>query len=116
MQKDFPTLILDESYLKRIMTNLIFNAVQAMPTDGKLTIAAFCQNNRAVINVEDNGVGIPEELKSKIFKPLFTTKAKGQGFGLAVVKKLTEAMHGTVTFESENAKGTKFILSFPIPH
>jgi two-component system CheB/CheR fusion protein len=114
MQKDFPTLILDESYLKRIMTNLISNAVQAMPTDGKLTIAAFRQNDRAVINVQDNGMGIPEELKSKMFKPLFTTKAKGQGFGLAVVKKLTEAMQGTVTFESENGKGTKFILSFPI--
>jgi two-component system, chemotaxis family, CheB/CheR fusion protein len=115
MQKDFPTLILDESYLKRIMTNLISNAVQAMPTDGKLTIAAFRQNDRAVINVQDNGMGIPEELKSKMFKPLFTTKAKGQGFGLAVVKKLTEAMQGIVTFESENRKGTKFILSFPIP-
>jgi signal transduction histidine kinase len=101
--------------LKRIMTNLISNAVQAMPTDGKLTIAAFRQNDRAVINVQDNGMGIPEELKSKMFKPLFTTKAKGQGFGLAVVKKLTEAMQGTVTFESENGKGTKFILSFPTP-
>lgn len=115
IQKEFPTLILDESYLKRIIINLISNAVQAMPIDGKLTIAAFRQNDRAVINVEDNGVGIPEELKSKMFKPLFTTKAKGQGFGLAVVKKLTEAMQGTVTFESENGKGTKFILSFPIP-
>jgi two-component system CheB/CheR fusion protein len=115
MQKDFPPLILDESYLKRIITNLISNAVQAMPTDGKLMIAVFRQNNRAVINVEDNGVGVPEELKSKMFKPLFTTKAKGQGFGLAVVKKLTEAMQGTVTFESENGKGTKFILSFPTP-
>jgi signal transduction histidine kinase len=115
MQKDFPTLILDESYLKRIMTNLISNAVQAMPTDGKLTITAFRLNDRAVINVEDNGVGIPEELKSKMFKPLFTTKPKGQGFGLAAVKKLTEAMQGTVTFESENGKGTKFILSFPTP-
>jgi two-component system, chemotaxis family, CheB/CheR fusion protein len=115
IEKDFPTLILDESYLKRIMTNLISNAVQAMPTNGKLTITAFRQNDRAVINVEDNGVGIPEEFKSKMFKPLFTTKAKGQGFGLAVVKKLTEAMQGTVTFESENGKGTKFVLSFPIP-
>jgi signal transduction histidine kinase len=114
IEKDFPTLILDESYLKRIMTNLISNAVQAMPTDGKLTIVAFRQNDRAVINVEDNGVGIPVELKSKIFKPLFTTKAKGQGFGLAVVKKLTEAIHGTVTFESEKGKGTKFIIELPL--
>jgi two-component system CheB/CheR fusion protein len=114
IEKDFPTLILDESYFKRIITNLISNAVQAMTTTGKLTITAFRQNNRAIINVQDNGTGIPEELKSKMFKPLFTTKAKGQGFGLAVVKKLTEAISGTVTFESENGRGTKFILSFPI--
>ncbi len=113
MEKGFPTLVLDESYLKRILTNLISNAVQAMPTTGKLTISALRQNDKAVISVEDNGMGIPEELKNKMFKPLFTTKAKGQGFGLAVVKKLTEAMHGTVTFESKNGKGTKFILLFP---
>ncbi len=116
MEKGFPTLTLDESYLRRIMTNLISNAVQAMPTTGKLTIAAFCQNDKAVITVEDDGIGIPEEFKSKMFKPLFTTKAKGQGFGLAVVKKLTEAMRGTITFESQNQKGTKFILSFPLPY
>ncbi len=115
MEKGFPTLALDESYLKRILTNLISNAVQAMPTTGKLTIAALRQNDEAVISVEDNGIGIPEELKNKMFKPLFTTKAKGQGFGLAVVKKLTEAMQGTVTFESKNGKGTKFILRFPFP-
>jgi two-component system, chemotaxis family, CheB/CheR fusion protein len=115
MEKGFPALTLDESHIKRILTNLISNAVQAMPTTGKLTITAFRQNNKAVINVEDNGIGIPEELRSKMFKPLFTTKAKGQGFGLAVVKKLTEAMNGTVTFESKNGNGTKFILSFPIP-
>lgn len=115
MEKNFPPLALDESYLKRILTNLISNAVQAMHTSGKLTIAALRQNDKAIISVEDNGVGIPEELKNKMFKPLFTTKAKGQGFGLAVVKKLTEAMHGTVTFESKNGKGTKFILRFTLP-
>lgn len=58
-------------------------------------------------------MGIPEEARSKLFTPLFTTKSKGQGFGLAVVKRLTETMGGTVTFESEVGKGTKFILGFP---
>ncbi len=55
-----------------------------------------------------------EKVKSKIFSPLFTTKSKGQGFGLVVVKKLTEAMGGTVEFESEKGRGTKFILCLPI--
>ena len=112
MEKNFPMLILDESYLKRIITNLVSNAVQAMPITGKLTIRACRQKDNAIITVEDNGTGIPEEAKSNMFKPLFTTKAKGQGFGLAVVKKLTEAMSGTVTFESESEKGTKFTLNF----
>lgn len=59
------------------------------------------------------GVGIPKEIKGKLFTPLFTTKAKGQGFGLPVVKRMTEALGGTVAFESEVGKGTKFIVRLP---
>ena len=110
--KDFPILILDTLYLKRILTNLVLNALQAMPKKGKLTVNAFRQDGEAVIRIEDTGVGIPDEIKSQIFTPLFTTKSKGQGFGLPVVKKLTEAMGGTVTFESEKGNGAKFILKF----
>ncbi len=114
IEKDFPILILDAVYLKRILTNLISNAVQAMPKGGKLTVSAICQDNKALISVEDTGEGMPDEVKAKVFTPLFTTKAKGQGFGLPVVKKLTEAMSGTVAFENEKGKGVKFILKFPI--
>jgi PAS domain S-box-containing protein len=113
VEEGFPKLKTDCSYMKRILTNLTANAVQAMPNGGKLTINAYCRDNRAFICVEDTGEGIPVEAKSKLFKPLFTTKAKGQGFGLAVVKKLTEALKGAITFESEEGKGTKFIIEFP---
>jgi signal transduction histidine kinase len=65
------------------------------------------------IIVEDTGIGIPNEIQDKVFTPLFTTKAKGQGFGLAVVKRLVEAEGGTVSFESEEGKGTKFRLTWP---
>jgi signal transduction histidine kinase len=85
-----------------------------MPDGGKISVSATCQENNALIQVEDTGDGMPEEVKDKIFTPLFTTKAKGQGFGLPVVKKLTEAMGGTVSFESEKGKGVKFTLKFPI--
>ena len=112
--KDFPVLTLDASYLKRILTNLISNAVQAIPKEGKLTVDAFCQDGRAVISVADTGVGISDEVKDKIFTPLFTTKSKGQGFGLPVIKRLTESMGGTVTFDSEKGKGAKFTIKFPI--
>lgn len=111
---DFPILTLDASYLKRIMTNLISNALQAIPKEGKLTVDAFCQNGSAVISVADTGVGISDEVKDKIFTPLFTTKSKGQGFGLPVIKRLTESMGGTVTFDSEKGKGAKFTIKFPI--
>ena len=114
VEKNLPTLKLDTSYLRRILTNLITNAVQAIPEGGKITVTAFCQMGKAAISVSDNGNGISEESKSKIFTPLFTTKSKGQGFGLPVVKKLTEAMGGTVTFESKKGEGAKFTIEFPI--
>jgi two-component system CheB/CheR fusion protein len=114
VDKDLPKLKLDPSALKRILTNLVSNAVQAMPNGGKLLVSAVCQQDTVIISVEDTGDGISEEAKAKIFSPMFTTKAKGQGFGLVVVKKITEAMGGTIKFESEKGKGTKFILTFPI--
>jgi len=103
----------DPDYIKRIMRNLVSNAVQAMPQGGKLKINAFREEETVVLTVEDTGVGIPEEVKDKLFTPLFTTKSKGQGFGLAVVKRLTEALNGTVTFESVQGKGTTFTIRFP---
>lgn len=85
-----------------------------MPKGGKLTLRAVTRGNSAVITVEDTGVGIPEDVKAKMFTPLFTTKSKGQGFGLAVVKRLVEAEGGTIGFESEAGKGTKFIVTLPL--
>ena len=78
----------DKTYLQRILQNLINNSIQAMPNGGKLTVTASCQNDKAIISVEDTGEGIPLELRSKLFTPLVTMKSKGQGFGLAVVKKI----------------------------
>lgn len=103
----------DSAYMKRILGNLVSNAVQAMPNGGTLIFNAKHENGSVTIKVEDTGVGISEEARDKLFTPLFTTKSKGQGFGLAVVKRLTEALGGTVTFESEEGKGTKFIVRLP---
>ncbi len=110
---DAKMVIADSAFMKRILGNLVSNAVQAMPKGGKLTIRTYREASDVVITVEDTGVGIPDEVKPKLFQPLFTTKAKGQGFGLAVVKRLTEALNGTITFESQEGKGTKFMLRFP---
>jgi PAS domain S-box-containing protein len=106
-------LIADPDLLKRMLANLINNAVQAMPKGGKLTVRAGKKSKDVIITVEDTGIGIPEEAKDKLFTPMFTTKSKGQGFGLAVVKRITEALGGEVTYESEVGKGTKFIVRLP---
>jgi signal transduction histidine kinase/HAMP domain-containing protein len=105
----------DPDYLKRIINNLVLNAVQAMPNGGTLIVKGTCdgQSGEFVLTVEDTGVGIPDDVKDKLFTPMFTTKSKGQGFGLAVVKRMTETLGGTVTFESEHGKGTKFIVRLP---
>ena len=110
---ELSNFVTDCDFIKRALTNLILNAVQAMPNGGQLNITGAYKEQNAVIAVEDTGEGIPEELKEKIFKPLFTTKSKGQGFGLAVVKRLMELLGGDVMFESAKGKGTKFTLRIP---
>ena len=114
IRKDFPKFKTDQTYIQRIITNLSNNAVQAMPNGGKLAIEAFNKDGKATITIQDTGEGIPENVKNKIFTPLVTTKAKGQGFGLSVVKRFTEALGGTITFESEVGKGTKFTIELPL--
>ncbi|MCW4024007.1 MAG: ATP-binding protein [Candidatus Bathyarchaeota archaeon] len=112
--KHMQTVKLDDFFTKRVLVNLLTNAIQAMPNGGIITIKTFPHANNAIITVEDTGVGIPDEVRHKIFTPLFTTKSKGQGFGLAVAKRLIEVQGGTINFESEKGKGTKFIICFPV--
>jgi len=103
----------DSNYIRRILSNLITNAVQAMQEKGKLTIKTDIENNTATISIHDTGMGITKEVSNKMFTPLFTTKSKGQGLGLAVVKRLVEALNGNITFESEAGKGTRFTVELP---
>ncbi len=106
-------IFVDSDMLQRALGNLISNAVQAMPNGGKLTLTAFRKEGDLVITVADTGNGIPDKVKSKLFTPFFTTKSKGQGLGLAVVKRMIEALNGTVTFESTEGNGTTFIVRLP---
>ncbi len=114
IEKNYPNLTADLAMLKRALMNLIQNAVQAMPNGGLLKINAKYTANYAYIIVEDTGEGIPQEVKDKLFTPLFTTKSKGQGFGLAVVKRLIEAQDGSITFESQLGNGTTFTIKLPL--
>jgi PAS domain S-box-containing protein len=115
VEPDARKIVADSDYLTRILYNLFINAIQAMPNGGKLTIRSVKDKatKETILTVEDTGVGIPEKAKVKMFTPMFTTKSKGQGFGLAVVKRMTESLGGTVSFESEEGKGTTFTLRLP---
>ncbi len=107
-------IMADSYYLNRILSNLVTNAVQAMPQGGKLTIEAHKETNDTVITITDTGVGIPKNIQDKMFTLMFTTKAKGQGFGLPVVNRMAESLGGTVSFESQEGKGTTFTIRLPL--
>ncbi len=109
-----PKVNLDPTFTRRALTNLINNAIQAMPAGGKLEVGGYQEKGSVYLTIADTGTGIPEEIKGKIFTPMFTTKAKGQGLGLAVVKRLVEAQGGSIRFESKVGEGTKFIIELPV--
>jgi signal transduction histidine kinase len=109
-----PTLVIDKDKIERVFKNLIKNAFDAMPDGGKLTIKSERAEDMVAFSFEDTGVGMSQETLSKIWTPLFTTKAKGMGFGLAICKRLIEAHEGKITVESTLGKGSLFTVMFPL--
>jgi signal transduction histidine kinase len=104
----------DESELREVLVNMVFNAVDAMPQGGQLTLAAEDVDDSVVISVGDTGSGMAPEVKSRIFDPFFTTKGKaGMGLGLAVSFGIIRRHEGSVEVESEVGSGTKFKISLP---
>ncbi|MEM2147916.1 MAG: PAS domain S-box protein [Candidatus Bathyarchaeia archaeon] len=108
-----PKIKADFEKMKRIFVNLIRNAVDAMPKGGTLTIKSSKRGGKIQFTVSDTGVGMNEETLKKLWTPLFTTKAKGMGFGLAICKRFVEAHGGTITVESTVGKGTTFKVTLP---
>lgn len=106
----------DRTQLIRVVTNLVKNGIQAIPSDSenpKIEVAVFTNEDQVTITVKDNGSGITEENKTKVFEPKFTTKTSGMGLGLAMVKKIVEAYNGSITFTTQHQKGTIFTVTFP---
>ncbi|QJD96805.1 GHKL domain-containing protein [Mucilaginibacter robiniae] len=105
----------DRDQMLRCFNNLLKNAIEAMPPErlGIIDVAYTVSRNSIVLNIKDNGNGIPENLRNKIFEPNFTTKSSGTGLGLAFVKNSIENAGGKISFETEAGKGTIFHLSFP---
>jgi signal transduction histidine kinase len=113
LTENTPTIKVDVDRMKRAFINLIKNAVDAMPDGGKLTITSEKANDKVKIAFADTGMGISEENLKKLFGPLFTTKAKGMGLGLAICKRVVEAHGGTISVESVVGKGTVFTIIIP---
>ena len=103
----------DEDLLRQIFLNLILNAVDAMPQGGLLEVTATHDpQDKVIVTIRDNGVGIPVEVLPRIFDPFFTTKGKGAGLGLAIVHNAVAAHQGIIQVQSEVGKGTCFTFTF----
>ena len=115
LREGLPTVLADPEQLKVVLGNIIRNAVQAMPEGGRLSISAQATDSEWVaVSIGDTGVGIPGENLDKLFEPLFSTKAKGIGLGLALVKNLVDANKGRIEVQSEQGAGSTFTVSLPI--
>lgn len=110
--KDMPVPI-DAHLLKSALLNLVVNSYQAMPEGGQITISINSLEGHAVIKVADTGIGIQPENIEKLYTPFFTTRANGNGFGLAEVLKIVQAHGGTIEVKSEVNKGTEFTIKIP---
>jgi signal transduction histidine kinase len=114
VETGFPKLSVDPGLLRRAFTNIITNALQAMPDGGKLKIRAWTGQNLAAVSFQDTGIGIPEDVKAKMFSPLFTTREKGVGLGLAVTKRLVESHKGEIKVFSRVGEGTTLTVEIPL--
>jgi len=114
--ESLPPIRTDAEQLKRVFTNIIKNAIQAMPYGGALNISGKAIPMENIINIEfaDTGIGIPQDVLERIFDPFFTTRNTGTGLGLAVVKRLLEDLSGAIGCRSEVGKGATFIVTLPI--
>jgi PAS domain S-box-containing protein len=103
----------DPVLMRRVVVNLVTNAIQAMPDGGRLIVTLASQPNALSMAVQDTGAGIAPENIGKMFTPFFTKKSKGQGLGLAVCKRLVEVQGGTITVESSPGHGSTFTVTIP---
>ena len=104
---------IDKNRFERVLGNLVKNALEAMPEGGSLSIESYREGDTLQVIMSDSGVGMSEEVMNQIFTPFFTTKPDGMGLGLAYCKQAVEAHNGIITVDSEEGKGTKFLIQIP---
>ncbi|MFP3984803.1 MAG: PAS domain S-box protein [Candidatus Bathyarchaeia archaeon] len=114
MTRRTPKVKIDADKMRRVFINLIKNAVDAMPKGGTLTIRSRKTGDCLAISFTDTGIGMSKRTLSKLWTPLFTTKARGMGFGLPICKRIAEAHGGKISVESNPHKGSTFTVTIPI--
>jgi signal transduction histidine kinase len=103
----------DSDMLKQAILNLVLNAIEAMKNGGNLWLRVSKESNAVVLNVSDDGPGIPHEARDKVFQLYFTTKLRGSGIGLAMTYRAVQLHNGTINFSTELGRGTAFQMTFP---
>jgi signal transduction histidine kinase len=111
---DEPDINIDIQMMKRVIINLVNNAIDAMTGGGEITIKSNVTEDDYELHITDTGVGIQDDILEKIWNPLFTTKAKGMGFGLSICKRVLEYQRGSITVKSKVGEGTTFIIKLPL--
>jgi two-component system nitrogen regulation sensor histidine kinase NtrY len=115
MATDLPPLRIDKMLIGRALTNIIENALHAMPGTGSLTVIVDRESpERVRIRVVDAGVGMDADALARIFEPYFSTRAAGTGLGLTIAKRNVEANGGTIAVESQPGRGTAVTISLPV--
>ena len=106
----------DKEQLSRVFINIIKNGIQSVPEGkhGEISLTLTGNKNFFTVRISDNGKGIPDDIKPKLFMPNFTTKSSGMGIGLALVKNMLDQINATIDFETSLGKGTTFIIQFPV--
>ncbi len=110
---DLPMVALDVELFEKVLLNLMLNAEDAMPDGGTLTLQARAEDEEVVLDVIDTGCGMEPALAAKVFEPFLTTKATGNGLGLATARKIVVAHGGSIAVQSEPGRGTKFTIRLP---
>lgn len=116
LDKGLPDLMLDKAQIEDALSNLVINAIQAFASKGEITVRTQSYDSKVMIDITDNGPGIPKEILEKIFQPFFTSKGygKGTGLGLSIVKRIIKEHNGEIKVKSQVGKGTTFIILLPM--
>jgi signal transduction histidine kinase len=111
---NLPPVFVDRTLITRSLTNLVENALHAMPSGGTLTVAAWMVDDTVHIRFTDTGVGMDAEALARAFEPYFSTKTRGTGLGLPIAKRNIELSGGTIAVTSARDQGTTVEITFPV--